>query len=68
MIRNLRYVVLVMPELRDRHRVCGNITFRDLAEDLRGALTQRLAYAGFDEYYEPTEEGRLLESLIDRWS
>jgi hypothetical protein len=38
---------------------------RDLAEQVRDALTTRLAKAGFDEDYEPNSEGRLLEDLID---
>lgn len=39
---------------------------REVAEPIRAALTERLAAAGFDQNYEPTEEGRFLEALIDR--
>lgn len=35
------------------------------AEDLRSALTDRLAKVGFDSEYAPTEEGEVLERLID---
>lgn len=36
-------------------------------EEFREALTEQLAKVGFDEAYEPSAEGRLLESLIDRF-
>lgn len=38
-----------------------------VAEQFREAFTEQLAKVGFDEAYEPTEEGRLLENLIDRF-
>jgi hypothetical protein len=37
------------------------------AEEFREAFTERLARVGFDESYEPTAEGKLLEDLIDRF-
>ena len=37
------------------------------AEEFRDAFTEQLARVGFDEIYEPTAEGRLLEDLIDRF-
>lgn len=36
-------------------------------EEFREFFTERLAKFGFDESYEPTAEGRLLEDLIDRF-
>lgn len=39
---------------------------RDVAEPIRDALTERLAEVGFDQNYEPNEEGRFLENFIDR--
>lgn len=39
---------------------------REFAEPIRGALTERLAVAGFDQDDEPNEEGRFIEDLIDR--
>lgn len=36
-------------------------------EEFREAFTEQLAKVGFDEAYEPTAEGRLLEDLIDRF-
>lgn len=35
------------------------------AEQFRSAFTERLAEVGFDDRYELTEEGRLLEDLLD---
>ena len=40
---------------------------REIAERFREVFTNRLAAAGFDANYEPTREGELLESLIDRF-
>lgn len=37
------------------------------AEEFREAFTEQLAKVGFDEAYEPTAEGGLLEDLIDRF-
>ena len=39
-----------------------------VAEEFREAFTGRLAVVGFDEEYELTVEGRLLEDLIDLFS
>jgi hypothetical protein len=55
-------------DIRWRSGVAG--TFKvsaATAEAFREAFTEQLAKAGFDEAYEPTAEGRLLESLIDRF-
>jgi hypothetical protein len=46
----------------------GKIDFSiAVAEQFRAALTEHLAKVGFDEEYEPNEEGRVLEDLIDRF-
>lgn len=37
------------------------------AEEFREAFTEHLAKVGFDEAYEPTTDGKLLEDLIDRF-
>ena len=39
---------------------------REFAEAFREALTERLANVGFDANYQPNDEGRYLEDLIDR--
>jgi hypothetical protein len=41
---------------------------RETAEEFRSVFTLRLATVGFDEHYEPTSEGKLLEQLIDRFN
>lgn len=38
----------------------------ELVEVVRAALTDHLARFGFGADYEPTSEGRMMESLIDR--
>lgn len=38
----------------------------DLADELRDLCTDRLDTHGFDENYNPTEEGEKLELLIDK--
>ena len=37
------------------------------AEQFRDAFSEQLARVGFDENYEPTAEGTMLEELIDRF-
>jgi hypothetical protein len=39
----------------------------DDAEEFRSALTDHLAKVGFGIDYEPTDEGKILEDLIDRF-
>jgi len=39
---------------------------RDVAGPIRDVLAERLVKVGFDENYEPNEEGKFLEDLIDR--
>ena len=40
---------------------------QEVSEQFREAFTERLAKVGFDEAYEPTSEGKVLEALIDRF-
>lgn len=49
----------------------GKTTFEvdaDVAERFRSTFTERLAQVGFDRDYEPTDEGAMLEDLIDVFS
>jgi hypothetical protein len=39
----------------------------EIAEEFRDVFTTRLAQAGFDLAYKPTQEGCLLEALIDKF-
>ena len=43
----------------------GEIT-EDQADELRDCCTDKLDEIGFDENYEPTEDGRKLETLVDK--
>ena len=38
----------------------------DIADELRDLCAERLDTHGFDENYNPTEEGKKLEALIDK--
>ncbi|WP_434111520.1 hypothetical protein [Methylocaldum sp. GT1TLB] len=40
---------------------------RDSVEEFRDAFTEQLAKVGFDENYDLTPEGKMLEDLIDRF-
>jgi hypothetical protein len=46
---------------------CSISVSQDTAEEFRSVFTERLARAGFDISYELTDEGRVLEDLIDRF-
>ncbi len=39
----------------------------ETSERFREVLTDHLAKVGFDDAYEPTNEGKVLEALIDRF-
>ncbi|MGH7989684.1 MAG: hypothetical protein ACREDS_05745 [Limisphaerales bacterium] len=39
----------------------------DEADTFRDVFGERMQEVGFDEKYEPTSEGKILESLIDRF-
>ena len=38
----------------------------DVADELRDLCSERLDTHGFDENYDPTDEGKKLEALIDK--
>lgn len=40
---------------------------RELSEEFRDIFTNQLAKVGFDENYEVTTEGQMLETLIDKF-
>jgi hypothetical protein len=40
---------------------------REDARQLRESLTTQLAAVGFDENYEPNEQGQMMEDLIDKF-
>lgn len=57
-----------LKDIRWRSGVAGTLEVSAAtAEAFREAFTEQLANVGFDEAYEPTAEGKLLENLIDRF-
>jgi hypothetical protein len=56
----------LLPSLSESCTDCEALTVdHDEAERLRDYFTDRLARVGFDEDYEPNEEGVMLERLTD---
>ncbi len=57
----------ILNELASKMQPASSLEIdRKIAESIREVATERLAKVGFDLSYEPTEEGRFLETLIDR--
>ena len=57
-----------LQDVRWRSDVAATLELSSVAaEEFREAFTEQLAKIGFDEAYEPTAEGGLLEDLIDRF-
>lgn len=55
-------------DVRWRSGVAGTLEISAAtAEEFREVFTEQLAKVGFDEAYEPTAEGKLLEGLIDHF-
>ena len=51
-------------QMRDDHLISVS---EDLANEIRDLCGEQLQIAGFDEKYELTPEGEILESLIDKF-
>ena len=69
----IQFMLTALPltdDLRERLEallpVQNKIISDDIADELRDLCTERLDTHGFDENYNPTEEGKKLESLIDK--
>lgn len=58
--------ILRQAEQPDNDAVKLNLTL-SVAEEFRGKFTEQLAKVGFDEKYEATPLGILLEELIDQF-
>ncbi len=61
-----RYLVMITAA----HRKNETYTFElsdDVADDIRDLFGDQLQLVGFDEVYSPTQEGMILESLIDKF-
>jgi hypothetical protein len=63
-------VVTLTDDLRERLEVLASEQNKaisdDMADELRDLCADRLDTHGFDEDYNPTEEGERLEFLIDK--
>ena len=71
--QEIRFMLTVLPLTVDLRGVIealvsepNKIISDDMADELRDMCTERLDTHGFDEDYNPTEEGKILESLIDK--
>lgn len=72
-LQEIRFMLTVLSltvDLRERLEalisVQNKVISDDVADELRDLCTERLDPHGFDENYNPTEEGEKLESLIDK--
>lgn len=43
------------------------LTKEEVADELRDIFGEQMQLTGFDENYEPNEEGKILEALIDKF-
>jgi hypothetical protein len=72
-LQEIQFMLAVLSltvDLRERLEtlisVQNKVILDDVADELRDLCTERLDTHGFDENYNPTEEGKKLESLIDK--
>lgn len=63
-------VLTLTVDLRERLEILLSVENKaisdDIADELRDLCTERLDTHGFDENYNPTDEGKKLEVLIDK--
>jgi len=63
-------VLTLTVDLRERLEILLSVENKaisdDIADELRDLCTERLDTHGFDENYNPTDEGKKLEALIDK--
>ena len=59
-----REVLFSAQQINDIHLI---IISEDQANEIRDSCGEQLQIAGFDEKYELTSEGEILESLIDKF-
>lgn len=72
-LQEIQFILMTLPlptHLKDelaRLRYESNKSISDdMADELRDLCTERLDAHGFDASYAPTEEGKILEALIDK--
>lgn len=61
-----KYLELLFSSRRDDDMYSLKIS-EDQADEIRDLCTEQLQIAGFNEKYELTPEGKILESLIDKF-
>ncbi|HIE55453.1 MAG TPA: hypothetical protein EYP90_09780 [Chromatiaceae bacterium] len=72
-LQEIQFMLTVPPLTPDLRRILealvsasNKVVSDDIADELRDLCTERLDTHGFDENYNPTEEGKKLELLIDK--
>lgn len=72
-LQEIQFMLTVLPLTPDLRRILealvsasNKVVSDDIADELRDLCTERLDTHGFDENYNPTEEGKKLELLIDK--
>ena len=72
-LQEIRFMLTVLPLTPDLRRILealvsasNKVVSDDIADELRDLCAERLDTHGFDENYNPTEEGKKLELLIDK--
>jgi len=68
---DVQFMLMMLQLTPELNQVLGTIAeggeiADDHADDLRDRCTDKLDEVGFDENYEPTENGRKLEALVDK--
>lgn len=72
-LSDIRFMQTVL-SLSESHRELFNklaskkdkLISSEVSEELSDLCTERLSTHGFDDYQSPTDEGRMLEELIDK--
>lgn len=72
-VAEVLYLLKVLPLTHDLRRAVEDSSVRlvdqlspEQVDQLRDLCGERLQAAGFDSRYEPNDEGRLLETLVDK--
>jgi len=72
-LRNTAFLPAALQKIVDAAELTSHTRYvvrvsAEVAEEFRSAFTERLAKVGFGVSYELTNEGRVLEDLIDRFN
>ena len=58
---------IVFNSMACKKKIFTLIISEELVDELRDVFGEQMELTGFDENYEPNKEGRILESLIDKF-